>query len=201
VGALIYFAGIDQVALSVTLNSEFVGAGALGVPVYGTGRVVREPADWLRTSPVATCFCQSEVHAGEFGRRHALVARGEEWPDRLREWLSVWLRGVVVGAVDLADEHQLSVVVGEPVGDTTRGVVTDRVGPLGHAHDQQAASSLGNTVGAVSVRSVPSGYTICHSGEQHESAIRAASASSSSGNTGVTTIEPSGDVSKDTVLG
>lgn len=42
VGALIYFAGIDQVALSVTLNSEFVGAGALGVPVYGTGRVVRD---------------------------------------------------------------------------------------------------------------------------------------------------------------
>jgi acyl-coenzyme A thioesterase PaaI-like protein len=26
----------------VTLNSEFVGAGALGVPVHGTGRVVRE---------------------------------------------------------------------------------------------------------------------------------------------------------------
>jgi acyl-coenzyme A thioesterase PaaI-like protein len=42
VGALIYFAGIHQVALSVTLNSEFVGAGALGVPVYGTGRVVRD---------------------------------------------------------------------------------------------------------------------------------------------------------------
>jgi acyl-coenzyme A thioesterase PaaI-like protein len=29
-------------ALSVALNSEFVGAGALGVPVYGTGRVVRD---------------------------------------------------------------------------------------------------------------------------------------------------------------
>lgn len=42
VGALIFFAGIDQVALSVTLNTEFVGAGVLGLPVYGTGRVVRE---------------------------------------------------------------------------------------------------------------------------------------------------------------
>lgn len=42
VGALTYFASIDQVAISVTLNSEFVGAGALGVPVYGTGRVVRD---------------------------------------------------------------------------------------------------------------------------------------------------------------
>ena len=41
VGALIYYSGIDQVALTVTLNCEFVGAGVVGVPVYGTGRVVR----------------------------------------------------------------------------------------------------------------------------------------------------------------
>jgi acyl-coenzyme A thioesterase PaaI-like protein len=34
---LIHFAGIDQVAISVRLNCEFVVAGALGVPVYGPG--------------------------------------------------------------------------------------------------------------------------------------------------------------------
>lgn len=42
VGALIYYSGIDQVALTVTLNCEFLGAGVVGVPVYGTGRLVRE---------------------------------------------------------------------------------------------------------------------------------------------------------------
>ena len=41
-GALVYLGLNNQFAVTVTFNSEFVGAGVAGVPVYGTGRIVRE---------------------------------------------------------------------------------------------------------------------------------------------------------------
>jgi uncharacterized protein (TIGR00369 family) len=41
-GALVYIGLNGQFAVTVTFNSEFVGAGVAGTPVYATGRVVRE---------------------------------------------------------------------------------------------------------------------------------------------------------------
>lgn len=41
-GALIYIGLNGQFAVTVTFNSEFVGSGIAGAPVYATGRVVRE---------------------------------------------------------------------------------------------------------------------------------------------------------------
>ena len=41
-GAIVYNALNGQMTLTVTFNSEFVGAGVTGSPIYATGRVVRE---------------------------------------------------------------------------------------------------------------------------------------------------------------
>lgn len=39
-GALVYIGPNDQFAVTVTFNSEFVGAGVAGTPVHATGHVV-----------------------------------------------------------------------------------------------------------------------------------------------------------------
>lgn len=41
-GALVYLGLNNQFAVTVTFNTEFVGSGAAGAPIYGTGRIVRE---------------------------------------------------------------------------------------------------------------------------------------------------------------
>jgi uncharacterized protein (TIGR00369 family) len=41
-GALIHVELNDQFAVTVTLNSEFVGAAVVGTPIYATGSIVRD---------------------------------------------------------------------------------------------------------------------------------------------------------------
>ena len=42
IGALLYMTLSGQFAVTVTLNSEFVGAGVVGSPIYATGQIVRD---------------------------------------------------------------------------------------------------------------------------------------------------------------